>query len=230
MNILEKTLAQQANRGIVTPGDRVQLEPSMVYIGENNAMRVINEFYRAGYETIHTQNTVFNVLDDPSVRGIGLTDQLKPKNRKSLDELIREEQEKELVVAGVDASIFTVGAYGAVPFILSPSSMANCLGTGKIDFIIPETIYIELSGVDGIDSGVLHAFLLDYFNDSLVGNGVIVGGNAVERFECDMRKTIMEFLFESGATLGLISPLGPFGQVESVVKINMSQMVDFIRK
>ncbi len=42
--------------------------------------------------------------------------------------------------------IATVGAYGAIPLRISPTSMARCLGTGTVEMMIPETVYIEING------------------------------------------------------------------------------------
>ncbi|MFC0274390.1 hypothetical protein ACFFIX_23880 [Metabacillus herbersteinensis] len=232
MNIIEKNLAQKANLDTVIPRERVILEPSFMFISENSALSVINEFRDLGYQKVlYPSQTIFELDPDiPFNQRTEMKDFCDVNGLKILDKcgsflsdllIGKQNNLHDLVVAGVDRSIGVLGAFGAVPLIISPSSMARCLGTGKVEMIIPETVYIEISGFlkSGANAEGICDYLLDYFEDSLVGCGIIVGGNTIEQLDHEGRGRITRFIHDSGGALGIISPDGPNGQVESVVKI-----------
>jgi homoaconitase/3-isopropylmalate dehydratase large subunit len=237
VNIIEKSLAERANLDKVIPRDRVTIEPSVLFISEKSAIRVRNEFLELGYQKIlHPSQAIFTCESEAPSNQFKVAEnvfdlnwlKVREKNERFLVEFFNEEQDvlNKLVVAGVDSQISILGAYGIIPLIISSTAMACCLGTGKIEIVIPETIYIEINGFlkNGANAESICDYLLDYFKDSLVGCGIIIGGNTVERLNQEERRIITRFINSSGGVLGIISPKGPLGQVESVVKIQANHI------
>lgn len=232
MNIIERNLAQKAHLDIIKPRDRVILEPNLLCMTEKSTLGVIEKFRELGYQKVHHPTQSFFTVgaelhssESAEIKvfckknGINLIEQEEKCLENFLDK--NEHSLDELVVASSDSTIGLIGAYGAIPLIVSQTSMARCLGTGKLEMVIPETIYIEINGFlqNRVTAESFLEYLLDYFKSSLVGYGIIIGGNTIERFDYEDRRKMMRFIYKSGGALGIISPSGPLGQVESCVKI-----------
>lgn len=239
MNLIEQTLAKSAGLEFVIPGDRISIEPSIMFAHDGSAPKAIREFQDAGYErVVHPDRAVFcidhclpaasaqirtrhmEIKEFCSKHGIHLYD----KGEGIIHQVLAEnwDLKQGMVIVGADGHACTAGAFGAVPLTLSPYNLAGCLGTGKLTMTVPETIYIEISGQlqTWVTAKDVILYLLGYFNiDGLAGKGVIIGGNTLERMNIDERMTIANMISEMGGMIGMISPLGPQGQVEKVIKI-----------
>ncbi|RFU65249.1 aconitase family protein [Peribacillus glennii] len=233
MNIIEKAIAIQANLDIVTPGERLTIEPRFLFITGKNAMNVIREFIELGYKKVlNPSRAIFTSETDTPFselskmknfcdeHGVSLLEKGEIYTIDAMDGKYSNLQ--GYVVAGIDSFIGRFGAQGAIPLLVTLRAMADCLGTGKVELAVPEMVYIEVDGAlnAGVTAEKMCSYLLDYFNDSLAGYGIIIGGKTVEQLDETGRRVLARFIYESGATLGIISSGGPFGQVESVMKID----------
>ena len=231
MNIIERILAEKANLPVVTAGDRVTLQPSVWYISEKNLLSIINNFYELGFERVKSTDVIVEMEQE------GATSEQKEmenfcklqgvkvvlKGSDDCCEILAKNQYNlnELVVVGNDKSIAAVGEHGAIAHIVSNSTMAKSLGTGKVETVVPEVIYIDIIGnfSQGVRQSSIGSYLIDYFRDSLIGTGIIVGGSAIEDLTQEGKTSITTFFQLAGISFGIISPYGPQGQVDSVIKI-----------
>lgn len=239
MNIFEKRLAELANLDAVTPGDKITIVPHYQIITGQSTVNVINAFYKLGYEKIAnpTRALIFSHSIEKSLQkevnrfcneyGLNLFDESPHQYFHSKNLLL-----SELVVAGNDKETSYFGGNGTIPIILSPAVMASCLGTGSFDLFMPETIYIELNGTFNgqLNGEILCNCFLEYFKDSLIGNAIILGGSMINHLNLNERKNLSAFFDLSGAAMGIISPAGPLGQVESVIKIKTDSILSGISK
>lgn len=225
MNIFEKRLAELANLTSVTPGDQINVIPDFLFVSGQNPLNVIKGFIRQGYKTVkNPAKILFSYGDakDEAIRkfclgkGIRLID-------CDLAQYFRSENIplNGMLIAGIDEDIKCLGGRGAIPIVISPDSMAACLASGSFSMFIPETTYIEINGaLTGKGNGkMLCTHLLDIFEDSLIGNAVIIGGTVFEQLNDKDLKDLSYFFQLSGTAAGMCSPDGPFGQVEGVIKI-----------
>ncbi|WP_436376729.1 hypothetical protein [Cytobacillus sp. BC1816] len=225
MNIFEKRLAELANLPSVIPGDQIQVTPDFLFVSGQNSLNVIKAFNRQGYKNAKNPAKILFSLGDAENeairkfcigKGIRLID-------CGLSQYYRSENipMNGMVIAGIDEDIKGLGGRGAIPIVISPDSMAACLAAGSFSMFIPETTYIEINGaLTGEGNGKwLCTHLLDIFEDSLIGNAVIIGGTVFEQLNDEDLKDLSSFFQLSGTAAGMCSPVGPLGQVESVIKI-----------
>ncbi|MGM0903224.1 MAG: hypothetical protein ACQEXB_19260 [Bacillota bacterium] len=231
MNIIEKALAKKAQLDSVIPGERIRFVPDILLLSGDSILSIIEEFYDLEYEKVLQPSSTF-IVQNPLNNSVEVICFSKKYGVELLERestvSIQVESLREMVITGVEGEIGAFGSIGAISVKVSPAAMAKCLGKGTIEFTIPETIYIELSGVLNGKQKVerLCDYLMDYFNDSLVGYGIILSGEALEQFNIEEKRKLTTFLYELGGAIGMISPSGPLGQVESVVKINTLQIPD----
>ncbi|WP_404332599.1 hypothetical protein [Mesobacillus maritimus] len=231
MNIIEKALAKKAQLDSVIPGERIRFVPDILLLSGDSILSIIEEFYDLEYEKVLQPSSTF-IVQNPLNNSVEVICFSKKYGVELLERestvSIQVESLREMVITGVEGEIGAFGSIGAISVKVSPAAMAKCLGKGTIEFTIPETIYIELSGVLNGKQKVerLCDYLMDYFNDSLVGYGIILSGEALEQLDIEEKRKLTTFLYELGGAIGMISPSGPLGQVESVVKINTLQIPD----
>ncbi|KAF0825214.1 hypothetical protein V7200_09530 [Cytobacillus firmus] len=225
MNILEKRLADLANLPSVTPGDQIHLTPDCVFVSGQSSSNVIKAFNRLGFKNVeNSARIVFShgKAEDEEIRqfckekGIRVIDCDLPEHFRAENKLLH-----GMVIAVIDEDMKCLGGRGAIPIVISPDSMAACLSAGSFTMFIPESVYIEINGAlsGKVNGKMLCSYLVNIFEDSLIGNAVILGGKVLEQLNTDDLKELSYFFQLSGTAVGICSPGGPFGQVESVIKI-----------
>ncbi|MEH6986408.1 hypothetical protein [Cytobacillus firmus] len=225
MNILEKRLADLANLPSVTPGDQIHLTPDCVFISGQSSRNVIKAFNRLGFKNVKNAARILfshGKAEDEEIRqfckekGIRVIDCDLPQHFRAENKPLN-----GMVFAGIEEDMKCLGVRGAIPVVISPDSMAACLATGSLTMFIPESVYIEISGAlsGKVNGKKLCKYLVNIFDDSLIGNAVILGGKVLEQLNTDDLKELSYFFQLSGTAVGICSPGGPFGQVESVIKI-----------
>lgn len=233
MNIIEKGLAKKAQLDTVMPGERITVIPDILMLSGDSIVNIIEEFYELGYGIIHCASSTFIIQDPFNISGeIALFSAKHGVKllKQNVDFISEQDSLTEKVITGIERrEIGEFGAFGSIALHVSPATMAKCLGTGKIELTVPETIYIEMTGL--LLSGNqkverLCAYLNDYFNDSLVGCGIILGGESLKQLDEEEKRRLTTFLYELGGAIVMISPSGPLGQVESAVKIKTQQITD----
>ena len=232
MNIIERVLAESAGLDFVYPKDRIEIEPSFLYLSGESALRAIDEYEEIGFERIHfPERTIINgqlvkeKRNDPSLTRFLLTNQMKIINVPEKAITLHELSFRNSIIAAVDDEVARLGAYGAISLIVPPISMANCLGTGKMKMTVPETIYIEINGRITKNSTIILQYLKHYFNESLVGSGVIIGGNTIKGLNENEKHELIQTVYELGGSIVVLSIGGPYGQVESSIKLKTQEMI-----
>lgn len=227
MNIIEKRIAELANLPSVSPGDKIELTPDWKLISGKSSHSVFKAYWNQGYEKVtNPAKTFFSVTGTEEETTLKFC---KENGIKLIDcepeDYFRKEGFKQngTVLAGIDQQIKCMGGNGAIAIVISPAAMADCLATSSFSLVIPDTMYIEINGPlsKQYTGEKLCSYLLDSFNDSLIGNAVILGGVVLDQLNIQDRKNLSYFFQLSGAAVGLISAEGPLGQVESVIKIKL---------
>lgn len=225
MNIFEKRLAELANLPSVIPGDQISVIPDFLFFSGQNSLNVIKAFNRQGYKNVQNPAKILFSLgdaEDEVIRKFCLGNGIRVIDCDLFQHFRTEKIPLNgMLIAGIDENIKCLGGKGAIPIVISPDSMAACLTDGSFSMFIPETTYIEVNGaLTGKGNGkMLCTHLLDIFEDSLIGNAVIIGGTVFEQLNDEDLKDLSYFFQLSGSAAGMCSPGGPLGQVESVIKI-----------
>lgn len=233
MNIIEKNLAKKANLDTVIPRERITIEPSGLIILGEEAAHVINSFNEFGYKNVLFPSRVIFIGDAKAEKESTKTakhfckvhDLAYVENQNQfIDQFVCDKKPilNKLVIAGGDSYIGALGAYGCISILASSASIAQCLSTGKLHALVPESIFIEMNGDVSQDAGAdsICSYLQDFFGDSLVGCGIMIGGSAIQQLDDVRKRSIVRFLYEIGANICMVSPQGPMGQVESVIRVN----------
>ncbi len=114
----------------------------------------------------------------------------------------------ELVV-GTDSHTCTYGAIGAFSCGIGSTDMGVTLMTGKLWFLVPETIRMNITG--NFSPGVFPKDLILYIIASITADGatyqaVEFAGPVIETMSMDGRFTLSNMAIEMGAKAGLIAP------------------------
>jgi hypothetical protein len=224
VNYIERTIALKAGLSQVAPGDRVPFEPDYLYLSGRSAQAVLLQMSEARSKEVHGAFRTNLIL--------GADFGQIPVWARHLEEsslhIITEEElawrakgSQSLLVAGADFRVGAAGAMGSIPILLSPAALIQCLLTGKTEMTIPDTIYIELHAgySQTFNTAGLAGYIEDYFKDSLIGCGVIIGGEAIRGIEEADKLKISKCLYDMGVSIAVYSPSGAMGQVENAVKI-----------
>lgn len=237
MNVIEKNLARCSQLDQTAPGERNLLTPDILFLSGENNLNIIRNFYELGYKAIeHPCCMIMANETDMAAEHWSEIRQFSNANglpiihgTNKIQVLKRQVGLLEgKVIAGVDDRVDELGALGSIPIKISPVGMAQCLATGKMQMTIPESIYVELSGrfKGCADVDAICDYLRGYFNDSLAGWGIILGGEGINQLDERERVSLIKQLDELGGTVAIISPSGPLGQVESVVKIKAQHILN----
>lgn len=114
----------------------------------------------------------------------------------------------ELVV-GTDSHTCTYGAIGAFSCGIGSTDMGITLMTGKLWFLVPETIRMNITG--NLPPGVFPKDLILHIIASITADGatyqaVEFAGPVIEAMSMDGRFTLSNMAVEMGAKAGLIAP------------------------
>ncbi|WP_053362989.1 hypothetical protein [Bacillus sp. FJAT-27251] len=224
MNYIERSIALNAGLDQVTPGERVTFEPDYVYLSGSHAKGFLLKLNEAEGRTGKTGRILTNLILEKDFASFPGWSRLL---NDSSNHIIKEEEvsslakgSSSLLVAGADPRTGAAGARGAIPILLSPAALYKTLLTGKAEVTIPDTIYIELNGYNKMfNIKGLDGYLEDYFKDSLVGCGVIIGGEAIRNMGEDEKLSILSFLYEMGVSVAVYSAGGALGQVDRAIKV-----------
>lgn len=239
MNLIEKALAEKSKMDIVKPGDRINVEPTLVFSRDESIPKVIADFEDAAYKkVIHPEKVIFFTNHHASVANYEKKQQdattkefcrrhglhLYDWDNGEIHQLLAKKWniQAQKVVAGVDRYVSTFGAFGVIAFSISPFTMSRYLGEGAVKLSVPETIYIEISGTlqQEVTARDVSIHLLRHFNvDGLSGYGVVIGGDTLKRMSPDDRMMITHIVRDMGGEICVINQQGPMGQVEMVIKI-----------
>jgi len=113
------------------------------------------------------------------------------------------------LVVATDSHTTTYGALGAFATGIGSTDMAVALMTGKLWFLVPETIRINLLGT--LQPGVFSKDIILYIINKMTADGatykaVEFGGPVINDLSMDARITLANMSVEMGAKVALIEP------------------------
>jgi 3-isopropylmalate/(R)-2-methylmalate dehydratase large subunit len=113
------------------------------------------------------------------------------------------------LVIGTDSHTCTYGALGALSTGVGSTDMAVALMTGKLWFLVPETIRMNIGGK--LPPGVFPKDLILHIIGTITADGatyqaVEFAGPVIEKMSMDGRFTLSNMAVEMGAKAGLIAP------------------------
>ena len=113
------------------------------------------------------------------------------------------------LVVGTDSHTCTYGAMGAFSCGIGSTDMGVVLTTGKLWFMVPESVRMDISGK--FPPGVFPKDLILYIVASMTADGatyqaVEFAGPVIENMPMDGRFTLSNMAVEMGAKAGLIAP------------------------
>jgi 3-isopropylmalate/(R)-2-methylmalate dehydratase large subunit len=235
MTLAEKILAKASGKEEVKAGEYVtaSIDLAVTHDGLTSAYAVLEE---AGVTSVWDSNRVVNVLDhyvpSPTVRvasnhklirkvlkelgilhayggNIGICHQIVPEKGHVVP--------GELIV-GADSHTVTYGAFGAAATGIGVSEMAYVLATGRLWFLVPESIKFEMGGElsPGVMSKDLLLYLAGKFSvDVAQYKAIEYGGSAAGKMSLAGRMTMSNMSVELGAKFGFFEP---DGKVEEFLK------------
>jgi 3-isopropylmalate/(R)-2-methylmalate dehydratase large subunit len=113
------------------------------------------------------------------------------------------------LVVGTDSHTCTYGAIGAFSCGIGSTDMGVALTTGKLWFMVPESVRMDITGT--FPPGVFPKDLILYVVASMTADGttyqaVEFAGPVIENMPMDGRFTLSNMAVEMGAKAGLIAP------------------------
>jgi 3-isopropylmalate/(R)-2-methylmalate dehydratase large subunit len=114
------------------------------------------------------------------------------------------------VALGTDSHTTTYGALGAFSCGVSTSEAAVIMATGKMWFLVPDSVKFHIDGkLPAVISGkdiALKMMGLTHWNGQVAYRAVEVGGSAIPQLSMSDRLTICNMIAEMGAKNGIIAP------------------------
>jgi 3-isopropylmalate/(R)-2-methylmalate dehydratase large subunit len=224
MTMAEKILSNHAGRK-VKAGEIVLADIDATMSHDANRPLAIDSFNQMGGEKIFDPKRVFMLMDH-HFPAYGQADAASHnKMRKFCAEqgctlyqgegiahVVMPEKGHVLpgeLVIGTDSHTCTYGAMGAFSCGVGSTDMAVALRTGKLWFMVPETIRMNITGK--LPPGVFPKDLILYLTASITADGatyqaVEFTGPVIESMSMDGRFTLSNMAVEMGAKAGLIPP------------------------
>ncbi|KKK38473.1 hypothetical protein WQ57_07645 [Mesobacillus campisalis] len=222
MNYIERSISLKAGLSRVIPGERVTFEPDFLYLSRRIAEAVLEKAGEGETPAAFQANLIlgFDYVPSPAWSRLFEDSPHQIVEEHEFSE-IAVSSKSTMLVAGADVRTGAAGAMGLIPILLSPAASIQCLLTGKAEWTIPDTIYIEIHSGSGwtLDTKDLAEYLSGYYRDGLVGCGVIIGGDAICGMDKRSKVALLDSLYGMGASVAVYSPKGAMGQVESAIKI-----------
>ncbi len=113
------------------------------------------------------------------------------------------------LVVGTDSHTCTYGALGALSTGIGSTDMAVALITGKLWFMVPETIRMNITGE--LPPGVFAKDVILHIIATVTANGatyqaIEFAGPVIEKMSMDARFTLSNMAVEMGAKAGMVAP------------------------
>lgn len=225
MTMTEKIIAQNSNRGIVKPGDIIEVAVDKAMIHDNNAALVIKNFERIYSPEIWDPDKVVFFIDHHSpsttVKASKHHDSMRKFAEKhviknfydcgcGISHVVMLEDghaQPGRVVVGTDSHTTGEGAMGSFATGIGATEMAAVLVSGKIWLKVPHTIRINADGnyPEGTTPRDLINLVLGKFGpDGASYCAVEFGGDAFRRMDIDGRIMSCVMSMEMGAKNAMI--------------------------
>ncbi len=246
MNIIEKIIANKANKDVVKVGDELSIKVDLVMAHDVTGSIAIEQFENIGVSNVYDKEKVAFVLD----HNVPCSSVAARINHKTIGEfcnkygailysrsegvihqIVKEDNlyKKGDVIVGADSHTCTAGAYGAVAIPVGSTEMAAVMALGEIDIEVPETYLININGK--LSPGVYAKDVILYVIGKFGTNGftdkaVIISGSAIIGMDSEEKMTISNMMIEMGAMIGFIDQGDEeIGEVKEICDINASDIL-----
>ncbi len=225
MTMSQKILAKHAGLEEVTEGQLISADLDMVLGNDITSPVAINEFYKAGFDSVFSTDKISLVMDhftpNKDIKAAAQCKQCREfagkydiKNYYDVGDMGIEHAllpEKGLIAPGelcigADSHTCTYGALGAFSTGVGSTDMAAGMATGKAWFKVPSAIKVNLTGklgkyVSGKDV-ILHLIGLIGVDGALY-QSLEFSGEGLKSLNIDDRLTIANMAIEAGAKNGI---------------------------
>ncbi|MBW2148701.1 MAG: 3-isopropylmalate dehydratase large subunit [Deltaproteobacteria bacterium] len=224
MTLAEKILSRHSARN-VKPGEIILAQVDATMSHDANRPLALEAFQDLGGDKVFAPQRVVQILDHhyPALGEASAIVHQKMREFSRKQECVFYEGEGichvvmpekghvlpgELVV-GSDSHTCTYGALGAFSTGIGSTDMAVTLITGKLWFMVPETIRMNITGT--LPPGVFAKDLILYLIASVTADGatyqaVEFAGPVIKSLSMDGRFTLSNMAVEMGAKAGFIAP------------------------
>ncbi|SJZ30340.1 aconitase family protein [Selenihalanaerobacter shriftii] len=225
MNIIKEYLSRAAGLTSLSVGDKIRLEVSYAITHDGKGPLAIKSFRNKGYDKVFNRSRIIITYDHylpaPTIEARERHNQIKSFSKEFgiqlfdqgegiIHQVLLEEFQPSRgdIIVGADGHVCTAGAYGAIPYTVSPEQLADIMYTGEYSITVPETVYINIEG--DLNKGVLAKnialFILGKFGkEKLADKAVIIGGNIIDKLSLAEKMTISNMVSEMNAVISYIS-------------------------
>ncbi|WP_353893576.1 aconitase/3-isopropylmalate dehydratase large subunit family protein [Proteinivorax hydrogeniformans] len=224
MNIIEKIIAQKANKDFVKVGDEVTISVDLAIAHDVTAPMAIKQFKSINIDRVFNKDKVAFVMDHcipcstvesreqhnyikefSNQFGVKLFD----KSEGVIHQVLREEKLCDTgdVVVGADSHTCTAGAYGALALPVGSTELAAVMALGTIDIEVPQTHLIKIEGQlkKGVYAKDIILHVIGKFGtNGFTDKGVIFTGETILNLTVEEKMTIANMMIEKGAMIGYI--------------------------
>ncbi len=224
MTLVEKILADHADKKRVTPGELVNVNVDLILANDVTAPIAIREFHRIGVKRVFDPKKVVMVPDHfvPN-KDIASAEQAKlvrefareqgiiyfEAGRMGIEHVLLPEQGLVLpgdVVIGADSHTCTYGAVGAFATGMGSTDIASAMATGDIWMKVPHTIKLVYHGSLGewVGGKDLILYTIGQIGvDGALYSAMEFAGEAIDALSMDGRFTMANMAIEAGAKAGI---------------------------
>jgi 3-isopropylmalate/(R)-2-methylmalate dehydratase large subunit len=230
MNIIEKIVARASGKREVSPGEIVDASIDVVMIHDLTGPLAIKSFREIGAKKVWNNKRIVVIIDH-----IVPASSVISANLHKIVRAFAEEQniknfydiglggvchqvmpEKGHVrpgetIVGADSHTCTYGAFGAFATGIGSTEMAAVFITGKLWFMVPEVIKVNVTGKFQklVTPKDLTLNIVGKIGaDGAIYNGLEFGGSTVRNISIDGRMVLCNMAVEMGAKTGVIEPDG----------------------
>lgn len=224
MTLTEKILSRHAGLNVL-PGEIIVADVDAVFSHDSNRPLALEVFKEMNGKELFDPQRVIQIIDHhfPAPREVNAQIHQKMREMSSdigctfyegqgICHVVIPEKGHVLpgdLVVGTDSHSCTSGALGAFVTGVGSTDMAVAMITGKLWFMVPETIKMNITGI--LPSGVFAKDIIIYIAASLTADGatyqaVEFTGPVIEKLSMDARFTLSNMAVEMGAKVGLIAP------------------------
>jgi len=246
VNIIEKIIAQKANKEVVKVGEELSVKVDLVIAHDVTGPLAVEQFKKIGVKEVFDKEKVVFVLDhnipcssvDSRIQHRTINEfceeygaKVYGRSEGVIHQLIQEENlyKKGDIIVGADSHTCTAGAYGVVAIPVGSTEMSAVMALGEIDLEVPETYLINVDGQ--LSPGVYAKDIILYVIGKFGTNGftdkaVIFSGNTILGLGNEEKMTIANMMIEMGAMIGYIDQgEEEIGHVKETYCINASELV-----
>lgn len=245
MNIIEKIIAEKANKTSVKVGEELSVKVDLAIAHDVTGPLAVDQFIKIGVDKVFDENKVVFVMDhnipcssvDSRIQHRTIHDfcnkfgtKVYGRSEGVIHQVIWEEglYKKGDIIVGADSHTCTAGAFGAVAIPVGSTELAAVMALGELDLEVPETYLININGK--LNPGVYGKDIILYVIGKFGTNGftdkaVIFSGSTILGLSNEEKMTIANMMIEMGAMIGYIHQGDEeIGQVKKTYNISASDI------